>query len=75
MKPGDLAPEFTLPDQDGNLVSLKDFLGKRNVVLFFYPRDRTSICTKEACSFRDNIARFGMLDAEGKSLPLCCFAV
>ncbi|NJK38576.1 MAG: thioredoxin-dependent thiol peroxidase [Oscillatoriales cyanobacterium SM2_3_0] len=49
---GDLAPDFTLPDADGNPVSLSDFQGK-TVVLYFYPRDNTPGCTKEACGFRD----------------------
>jgi peroxiredoxin Q/BCP len=49
------APSFTLPDQDGKPVSLKDFAGKW-VVLYFYPKDDTPGCTKEACSFRDNHA-------------------
>ena len=44
------APEFTLSDKDGNPVSLKDFLGKK-VVLYFYPRDNTPGCTKQACAF------------------------
>ena len=44
------APEFTLPDKDGNPVSLKDFLGKK-VVLYFYPRDNTPGCTRQACAF------------------------
>lgn len=52
LKPGDLAPDFTLPDADGNLVKLADLRGKR-VVLYFYPRDNTPGCTKEACGFRD----------------------
>ena len=46
------APDFTLRDQDGGDVSLKDFAG-RNVILFFYPKDDTPGCTKEACGFRD----------------------
>lgn len=49
---GKAAPAFTLPDQDGNKVALKDLKGK-NVVVYFYPRDDTPGCTKEACSFRD----------------------
>ncbi|MFY8149165.1 MAG: thioredoxin-dependent thiol peroxidase [Prochlorococcaceae cyanobacterium] len=49
---GDAAPAFTLPDQDGNPVSLSDFRGER-VVLYFYPKDDTPGCTKEACNFRD----------------------
>lgn len=44
------APEFTLNDKDGNAVSLSDFLGKK-VVLYFYPRDNTSGCTRQACAF------------------------
>ena len=44
------APEFTLPDQDGKVVSLSDFLGKK-VVLYFYPKDNTPGCTRQACAF------------------------
>jgi len=44
------APDFTLPDKDGNMVSLSDFLGKK-VVLYFYPKDNTPGCTKQACAF------------------------
>ena len=50
---GNAAPAFTLNDADGNAVSLKDFKG-RNVVVYFYPRDDTPGCTKEACGFRDH---------------------
>lgn len=50
---GERAPDFTLEDQHGNRVSLEDFRGKQAVVLFFYPKDETPICTKEACGFRD----------------------
>ena len=50
---GKAAPAFTLPDADGNKVSLKDFAG-RDVVLYFYPKDDTPGCTKEACGFRDD---------------------
>ncbi|HEY9881038.1 MAG TPA: thioredoxin-dependent thiol peroxidase [Leptolyngbyaceae cyanobacterium] len=49
---GDPAPNFSLPDTEGNTVSLADLRGKR-VVLYFYPRDNTPGCTKEACGFRD----------------------
>ena len=52
LKEGDKAPNFTAKDQDGNTVKLSDFKGKR-VVLYFYPKDDTPGCTKEACSFRD----------------------
>ncbi|MEM7304660.1 MAG: peroxiredoxin, partial [Pseudomonadota bacterium] len=50
---GKAAPAFTLKDQDGKKVALKDFKGK-NVVVYFYPKDDTPGCTKEACGFRDN---------------------
>lgn len=53
---GELAPEFTLRADDGRNVSLRDFRGKK-VVLYFYPKDDTTGCTKEACSFRDNLGR------------------
>jgi peroxiredoxin Q/BCP len=54
LKVGDKAPDFTLMDEQGRPVSLKDFLGKKPVVLYFYPKDFTSGCTTEACSFRDD---------------------
>ena len=61
---GSVAPDFALPSQSGEKVSLGDFLGTRPVVLFFYPKDDTPGCTKEACTFRDEYGRFGALDAE-----------
>ena len=57
LKVGNKAPAFTLPNQDGKKVSLKDFLGKK-VVLYFYPKDNTPGCTKEACDFRDTFPKF-----------------
>jgi thioredoxin-dependent peroxiredoxin len=54
---GDVAPDFALPDGKGNTVRLADLKGKR-VVLYFYPRDNTPGCTKEACAFRDAYADF-----------------
>jgi len=59
---GRKAPDFTLPDQDGRDVSLRDFAG-RNVILYFYPKDDTSGCTKEACGFRDLREDFAGVDA------------
>jgi peroxiredoxin Q/BCP len=53
---GDKAPDFSIPDQDGKNVGLKDFKGKQ-VVLYFYPKDDTPGCTKEACDFRDSEAQ------------------
>ena len=62
LKEGDKAPDFTAKDDEGNDVSLKDFRGKK-VVLYFYPKDNTSGCTKEACDFRDNMGRIKRKDA------------
>jgi thioredoxin-dependent peroxiredoxin len=58
------APQFELPDQSGAKVSLKDLLGKKNLVLYFYPKDMTPGCTTEACSFRDNIEGIRRLGAQ-----------
>ncbi|REE76780.1 peroxiredoxin Q/BCP [Rhodococcus wratislaviensis] len=55
LAPGDTAPAFTLPDADGNDVSLADYRG-RKVVVYFYPAASTPGCTKQACDFRDNLA-------------------
>jgi len=55
---GDTAPDFELPAHPDGPISLKQFRGKKNVVLYFYPRDNTPGCTREACDFRDRIARF-----------------
>ena len=57
------APDFTLQDKDGNSVSLSDFAGKR-VVLYFYPRDNTPGCSRQACAFAQNYEGFKSLDAE-----------
>ena len=57
VKEGDKAPDFAVPDTKGKTVRLKDLRGKR-VVLYFYPKDDTPGCTKEACSFRDSFATF-----------------
>jgi peroxiredoxin Q/BCP len=54
LAPGDKAPAFSLPDADGNKVSLADYKGRR-VVVYFYPAASTPGCTKEACDFRDNL--------------------
>jgi peroxiredoxin Q/BCP len=57
LKEGDKAPDFTAPTNGGDKVSLADFKGKQ-VVLYFYPKDDTPGCTKEACAFRDHFAEF-----------------
>jgi len=54
---GDAAPDFTLPNQNGDMVQLSSFKGRR-VVIYFYPKDATPGCTKEACNFRNRFAAF-----------------
>ena len=61
---GDRAPDFTLPSQSGDTVSLSDFRGKKAVVLYFYPKDNSPGCTKEACAFRDSYEAFKEAGAE-----------
>jgi peroxiredoxin Q/BCP len=58
LSPGDAAPDFTLPDADGNDVSLSDYRG-RKVIVYFYPAASTPGCTKQACDFRDNLGELG----------------
>jgi thioredoxin-dependent peroxiredoxin len=64
VKVGDAAPEFRLLSNSGGEVSLSDFRGRNNVVLYFYPKDETQGCTKEACAFRDTYERFRERGAE-----------
>lgn len=61
-KIGNLAPAFTLLDQDGNKVALKDFRDRKNVVLYFYPKAMTPGCTVQACGMRDSEKRLKQLD-------------
>ncbi len=66
MKPiklGDYIPEFSLEDQDGNLFKISDYLGKKKLVIFFYPQDGSLNCTREACYFRDLSDVFDEADA------------
>ncbi|HNY89963.1 MAG TPA: thioredoxin-dependent thiol peroxidase [bacterium] len=58
----DTAPLFSLPATTGKTISLSDYAGKKRVVLYFYPKDDTSGCTKEACSFRDTLPRIDVKD-------------
>ncbi|MGB3507715.1 MAG: peroxiredoxin [Microcoleaceae cyanobacterium] len=64
VKIGDKAPDFTLPSQNGTQVSLSEFQGQKNVVVYFYPKDDTPGCTKEACAFRDQYQVFTDAGAE-----------
>lgn len=61
-KIGNMAPAFTLLDQDGNKVSLKQFRGEKNVVLYFYPKAMTPGCTVQACGIRDSKKELAKLD-------------
>src|SRR5437763_11285581 len=61
---GQPAPDFTLPSLTGEPVSLASFLGKKDIVLYFYPKDLTPGCTAEACAFRDNYEVFKEAGAE-----------
>lgn len=63
LTPGTQAPDFTLPDQHNTPWQLSRYIGKNEIVLYFYPKDNTPGCTAEACSFRDNMAAFGKLQA------------
>ena len=60
---GEVMPQFTLPDQDGKLFHSNEIVGKKPLVIFFYPRDNTPGCTIEVCSFRDNYEEFTDLGA------------
>lgn len=61
---GDRAPEFSATTFDGRKIKLADYLGHQDVVLFFYPKDGTAICTQEACAFRDSYEKFAQAGAE-----------
>ena len=63
VREGENAPDFELEDQEGKKIKLSDYIGKRWVVLYFYPKDDTPGCTKEACSFRDNLNQLQSLNA------------
>ncbi len=64
VKEGDKAPDFTLESQDGRVVSLHDYVGSRNVVLYFYPKDFTIGCTAEARTFSSNYDKVSEMNAE-----------
>jgi peroxiredoxin Q/BCP len=64
LKDGAKAPDFTLPDQDGNPVNLYELLKSGPAVVYFYPKAFTTVCTAEACSFRDNFETFASSGAQ-----------
>lgn len=64
LQEGDVSPPFQAKDELGNNVQLSDFKGKKNVILYFYPKDDTPGCTIEACSFRDNLNQFQTADTQ-----------
>ena len=64
VKIGEIAPDFSLESASGQRVSLSSFRGRKSVVLYFYPKDETMGCTKEACGFRDSYEMFKRLGAE-----------
>lgn len=63
LEPGAQVPEFKLPDQNGNMFDISSVLGKKKLVIYFYPKDETPGCTKEACTFRDDFSTFEKSDA------------
>jgi peroxiredoxin Q/BCP len=68
VKEGNKAPDFSASDQSGNIVKLSSFRGKKNVVLYFYPKDMTPGCTTEACDFRDQFKQFKNTEILGVSI-------
>ena len=68
LKEGAKAPDFSALDQNGNKIKLSSFRGKKNVVLYFYPKDMTPGCTTEACDFRDGIKNFKGTEIMGVSI-------
>ena len=63
IKVGDMIPHFSLPDQDGRIFDVGNVLGKKKLVIFFYPQDGSLNCTREACYFRDMYETFEETDA------------
>ena len=57
-QPGKPAPDFELPDASGNPIRLSQYKGKNSVVIYFYPKDDTGVCTQQACTFRNDFAKF-----------------
>jgi peroxiredoxin Q/BCP len=64
LKVGNIVPHFTSQKTDGSLFNSSDYIGKTTLVIYFYPRDNTSVCTAQACSFRDQYEDFKAFGAE-----------
>jgi thioredoxin-dependent peroxiredoxin len=64
LKVGDKLPFFSAKDTNGNLFNSNEYIGKQSLVIYFYPKDETKVCTEQACSFRDNYQDFKDLGAE-----------
>ncbi|GEC77351.1 peroxiredoxin [Flavobacterium aquatile] len=64
LKVGDKLPNFKAKDTNGNLFDSQDYIGKQPLVIYFYPKDETKVCTEQACSFRDNYEEFKEFGAE-----------
>ena len=64
VKSGSKIPNFSLNNQDNELIHISDYIGKKSLVIYFYPKDDTPGCTAEACSFRDEYEDFKLLNAE-----------
>jgi peroxiredoxin Q/BCP len=64
LRVGQKAPDFSVTSSSGQQVRLSDFVGKKNVVLYFYPGDFTPVCTRETCGFRDSYDEFASADTE-----------
>ncbi|WP_432714245.1 peroxiredoxin [Pedobacter sp.] len=63
LKPGEKVPDFTLLDQNGDPFQLAQFVGKKKLIIFFYPKDESPVCTTEACAFRDAYAKYSDANA------------
>ena len=68
IKEGNKAPDFSATDQNGKKIKLSSFKGKKNIVLYFYPKDMTPGCTTEACDFRDQFKKFKNTEILGVSI-------
>lgn len=64
LKKGDRCPSFCLQNQFGETISIENLIGLKNLVIYFYPKDQTSVCTSQACSFRDSYTVFSDLGCE-----------